>query len=706
MMTEIGLSVAQQAIMAQPLTHKIYLDGAAGTGKTTTGVERLRHLLANGVPAASIIVLVPQRTLGSPYLIALRDPALPPGGEVRIATLGSIGRELVDLFWVLAAEEAGFANPTQRPTFLSLETAQYYMARVITPLVAQTGAFETVTIDRNRLYSQILDNLNKAAVVGFPYTEIGERLRTSTINDEAQRRTYADVQQGAALFRDYCLAHNLVDFSLQTELLMRILWHIPPARRYFTARHTHLIVDNLEEESPAMHDLLLDWVAECQSALLIYDTDAGYRRFLGADDISAQRLRTVCDVQEGLTDTWVTSPELTIFSAEIGVSLGRQLLLEPSEIDPRMALVFEDHRYHTQMLDWTAEQISTLVNHDGVQPGEIVVIAPFLSDALRFALMNRLEANSIPARSHRPSRSLREEPAAQCLLTLAYLAHPSWTPRPTTFDVGLALMTAIDGLDLVRAGLLAQIVYRPKETGLAAFEQIKGETQERITFRLGGRYDVLRQWLLTYAEGEAQPLDHFWTRLFGEVLSQAGYGLHDDFGGAEIAANLIDSARKFRQTILVPPTDKLLAQEFVEMVQSGILADQYLRSWQPVEQHDAVLIAPAYTFLMRNTPVDIQFWLNVGGQGWAERVYQPLTHPYVLTRNWQPGRVWTDVDEVETSTEALYRLVTGLTRRCRRQVYLGFSQLGEQGNEQHGVLLDAIQRMLRRYATGAEVSNV
>jgi hypothetical protein len=275
--------------------------------------------------------------------------------------------------------------------------------------------------------------------------------------------------------------------------------------------------------------------------------------------------------------------------------------------------------------------------------------------------------------------------------------------RPTAFDVALALMTAIEGLDLVRAQLLAQIVYKPNE--LHPFEQIRAETQQRITYRLGERYDHLRQWLLTYSEAEPQPLDHFWSRLFGEVLAQEGFGFHGDFGAAEIAANLIDSARKFRQIIQIPPEGKTLAQEFVEMVQGGIIADQYLRSWA-LDESDAVLIAPAYTFLMLNRPVDYQFWLNVGGQGWSERLYQPLTHPYVLTRNWQVGRVWTDFDEVETSAEALYRLTLGLIRRCRKRIYLGFSELGEQGYEQRGALLSAIQQMLRRLAGGAEVEHV
>jgi len=381
-----------------------------------------------------------------------------------------------------------------------------------------------------------------------------------------------------------------------------------------------------------------------------------------------------------------------------------------------------------------------LVHDQNVPPGEIVVLAPFLTDALRFSLMNRLARQGVPVRSHRPSRALREEPATRCLLTLAAIAHPQWGICPSRFDVAYALMQAIDGMDLVRAQLLAEIVYRVREDvpTLSSFDQIKPDVQERITFVLGGRYEALRTWIEDYANSQAAPspallhegretknwspqlvggmeLDHFLSRLFGEVLSQAGYGFHRNYDAGEVAANLIESVQKFRHSLfatryspfaeegpgLSPAEGKPLGQEYVEMVQDGVVAAQYIRSWQ-FQPEDAVLLAPAYTFLMSNRPVDYQFWLNAGGGGWWERLYQPLTHPYVLGRGWPRHEVWTDADEFEIRQEALYRLTLGLIRRCRRKIYLGLSELGEQGYEQQGPLLQAIQRVLRRLPTEQE----
>jgi len=67
----------------------------------------------------------------------------------------------------------------------------------------------------------------------------------------------------------------------------------------------------------------------------------------------------------------------------------------------------------------------------------------------------------------------------------------------------------------------------------------------------------------------------------------------------------------------------------------------------------------------------------------------------VLSRHWDLHRPWTDADEYDASRAALYRLVLGLIRRCRTGIYLGLSELGEQGYEHKGLLLKAIDRALR-----------
>jgi hypothetical protein len=713
----LALTETQRRLVETPLNQRIFLEGPANCGKTTVGVERLLHLMQLGVPADSILLLLPQRTLAGPYLEAIHHPGVVTGGMVTLLTLGGLSRRMVDLFWPYAAQNAGFTDPEQLPVFLTLETAQYYMAHIAGGLLAE-GLFSNVPLERNRLYSQILDNLNKAAVVGFPHTEIGTRLKAAWQGDPGQLRIYEDVQTCASQFRAYCLVNNLLDFSLQVELLRDQLWPRPDFREYLFGRFQHLIADNIEEDVPLTHDILAEWLPQAESACLIYDQQAGFRSFLGADAESAYRLKSLCDQPAELLEPWAVEPGIDTMRQALHHSIQRPLaslggqapppnILEWADAEQkahtRLAVRFTYERYYPQMLDWVAKQVAAEIYDNQVPPGEIVVLAPFLSDALRHGLTVRLEAQGIPARSHRPSRSLREEPAVQCLLSLAMLAYPEWGYVPSPFDIAYALLQSIAEIDLVRAQLLARIVYRVKDgqAQLSPFDIIRPEVQERITYRLGARYQLLRDWLENSQGSGAAELDIFFSRLFGEVLSQPGFGFHTDYNAAQVTANLIESIQKFRWVTgdILQAQEIPLGKEYLRMVQEGVIAAQYLYNWQ-AEPTDAVFLAPAHTFLMSNRPVEVQFWLDSGSRGWSERLYQPLTHPYVLSRNWPPDRIWSEMDELKVNIDTMDRLTNGLLRRCRGRVYLGLSELGEQGYEQRGPLLHAIQRVLRQLAEG------
>ena len=131
---------------------------------------------------------------------------------------------------------------------------------------------------------------------------------------------------------------------------------------------------------------------------------------------------------------------------------------------------------------------------------------------------------------------------------LALVGHPEWGLVPTRFDLAYAFLQVFSGIDLVRAQLLAEsvLVVNDRKLALKPYGELPFEVRDRITYSAGERYDRLVEWLGAYRQRELLPLDHFWGILFGEVLSQPGYGFHNDLSVGEVAANLIDSARNFR----------------------------------------------------------------------------------------------------------------------------------------------------------------
>jgi hypothetical protein len=713
--------------------NKLYLSGPFGSGKTTAAIERIKWLLhQERVRGDDVLVLTPQRTLARPYYEALRGPDVPPGPPVQVTTFAGLARSAVELYWPLLAEAAGFADPRQEPTFLNLETAQYHMAHFVEEAFEQ-AEFDAIHIEPGRVVSQVLDNLNKAALLGFSIDEAYQRLELS-VPQGSQMTARLNVLQTAKriskAFRQLCLRDSQVDFSLWITLFEEQVLANDWSRTHLFRAHRHLIVDNAEEDTYAAHQLVQRWLPHLESALIVVDEDAGYRVFLGADPTGADGLAAACDARLELSQSYITSRPLDRLVRQIDRAVRRrgaapgegpgaevEGTASPSagtlytngrqnghdhSFDAPQPLVYRTHRFYPQMIDWAVDEIERLVRDQGVAPGQIAVLAPFVSDALRFSLQSRLQERAIPSTTHRPSRSLNAEPPARALLTLAALAHPSWQRYPLPTDVALTLGMVIDDLDPVRATLLSRVVYgvRGQRAGeLLPFASLKTPVQERITFRAGERYEQLRRWIAAYrTELTFTPLDQFFARIFGELLSQPGYGFHQNVDAARVTNQLVESARHFRWAVEGESDSDPARQAvnigkiYTELIESGALGALYVPGWQ--EDEEVVFIAPAYTFLMRNRPVEVQFWLDIGASGWWERLYQPLTHPHVLSRQWPAGRLWTDMDEYQQRQETLRRLAIGLIRRTRQTIYLGMSDFGESGMEQRGALLSLLNRVL------------
>jgi len=703
------VTAEQEAIIQAPVNGSLLLTGPAGTGKSTAAALRLQHLVESGVPGESILVLVPQRSLANPYYAQAHSPSFPPGGQPTILTFNGLTQRMITLFWPLIAGAAGFRSEKEPFRFLTIETAQYYLAALVEPLMEQ-GYFESLTIDHNRLYGQILDNLNKSAIVGFPPNETAERLTQAWVGKPAQAINYQQAQECALKFREFCLANNFMDFSLQLTVFNSHLWPSLICREYIHKNYQHLIYENIEEDYPVAHDFVRELLPGLTSALLIQDSEGGFRSFLGADSVSSSNLCGQCTGKVTFSDSLVQSTPINEFETLLRSSIHSKRL-EPDQYQlPAVSNTLESFRFYPEAIDWVITEIRSLIHDHDVPPGEIAVLTPYLSDSLRFSFATRFEGSHLPFSTYRPSRSLYDEPAVKTILTLTKLAHPSWQMPISQQDIRSAFTRSIQACDFARADLVSRTLVRTssQQWTLNEFSTLKPEMQERVTYSVGEYYESLRDWLTKNGETSSNELDHWISRLYGEVLSQPGFGLHDDYDAAATVTHLIDSCRKFRSIFLPVGKEDTWrpGREYVRVLEKGILAAQSYSTQTMQESSEAIFLGPAFSFLMRNKPVAYQFWLDVGSQGWWARLDQPLTHPYVLSRNWELGQQWTDNDEYESNQQTLARLTTGLLRRCRERVNLCSISINERGLEERGHLMLALQSIQRMRAQQKGGGNV
>ena len=134
--------------------------------------------------------------------------------------------------------------------------------------------------------------------------------------------------------------------------------------------------------------------------------------------------------------------------------------------------------------------------------------------------------------------------------------------------------------------------------------------------------------------------------------------------------------------------------EYIRSVENGLLPSAIHDIEERTE--NAVLIAPAHTFLMENRKVNYQFWLDIGSLGWWERLNQPLTNPYLLNRNRDQSQLWTEAHEFDANQAGMERIIEGLINRCGKMIFVNTVRTNENGSEQRGPLLQAFQTLQKR----------
>ncbi len=676
------LSPQQQALVEAPTGggETCFLSGPAGAGKSTALVARLAYLLRQGVPAYSILVLLPDRPAVERLRRALQGIPLGPYGDLSIHTYYSLAQRMVALFWPLVARPAGFEHPERPPVFLPYDLAQYFLGEVIRPLLDQ-GYFEGLHLHPQRLLSQLLDNLNKAALNGYPLAEVAVRLSSAWSGPPERLLLYQQAQECCERFREECLRRGLLDLSLTVEVFSKLLDH-PTFWRYFQERYRHLLVDNAEENVPVAHDFVARLLPGLDSALLVCDESGGYRTLLGADPDGALALRRLCRSHL----RWERPPwPAAALAAFVSYRLGQGDSRPEGAGEALLGAIAR--RYRSEMIVAVAERLAQMVHEEGIPAEEIAVLAPYLDGVLRFTLAQECAARQVPLSVLRRYRRPVEEPAVRALLTFATLLYPEWELPPPLFDVAEALGQALQ-LDPARAALLADWVYDAASTGLRSPESLPGRARARFGPALLEHYRAFWERWDALRPAASLPWEQLLARLLGGLLP----GAARDPAVALACAQLLEAARRFRY--LYPALDTSggdAGRAHLELLRSGVVTAQYA---VPQEAGPGVLLAPVHTYLVAGRPVRRQFWLDVGSIDWWEPPQQPLTNPYVLARRWPAGALWSDAADYYTRQVQLTRIVQGLCERCTEGIVIAWSEWSTAGQPQEGPLLRALEPLL------------
>jgi hypothetical protein len=643
----------------------LFLEGPTGVGKTTAVAGYIQSLVAQGLDPQTVLVLVPHRQA---RLFRLFNEHERP----HIYTYPALVHLLIEQFWPLIVHQLGSAVPAE-PRFLSLEGSYYYLDQLLDTVGAELLA--TLRLPRIRIVQQLWNLINQATHAGLTLQQAHKRLEYSLEG----RGYYQAAFAVAHAYRAFCHQNGLVDLAEQAELFTTVLLDADAFQSYFHQVITCVVADNIEEMTGVAHDFLFWCMENTDSSVLVSDWDAGFRTVLGADAGNAAQLGLLCHRRI----TWRESPDRPPALGHLDFQL-QSLLTVPEQTPPLItvdlssAIHLETSSLYQGMIESVVERVQELCLEKHIPPNQIVMVVPYLGDALRLALVSRLENLNISHYEYRPSRALAEEPWIQAILTLMRV----WAGEiVTSLDMAMMFTQLLPGTDPIRASLLSKAAYIKGEW--IPFTNLSEGMRKRIWSEIGSAYEALRLWLAS----QTVEAPH-------EFLAAFVHEFHLNSTNVDLLGYLQERIESFFNTVPAQPSlGRLsLVSECVRLVQKGFIAAH--ASYNAVSAEKAVLISPAHTFLSLDKSVNYQFWIDVSNTGWSERMNQVLSNPYVLRRSFPPGAIWTEELEAASEHELLRSLSLGLLRRCGTKVYAFASTTSLSGAEQRGPLLNALQQLL------------
>ncbi|MGB1249666.1 MAG: UvrD-helicase domain-containing protein [Candidatus Promineifilaceae bacterium] len=683
-----SLTPLQQAAIGSDGTVFIY--GRAGTGKTTVLRERLGQLLSAGNPAYTVLVLVADPEQRNAFSKFIEQSDLKSFSDLKLMHFNQLAREMVMLFWPLVARQAGFASGFKPPTFLGYDLAQLLMWNTITPMVDR-GAFADLRRRPQQIVSQLLDTLNRSALNRLDILQATERQVRSWAGEANHVRNLHQAKEAADTFRQHCLDNNLLDLSLTIDVFNNQVLAHPEFSRYFSERYQHILVDNVEEQTPAGQHFVAGLMQSTESATIVYDADGGYRRFLAADPLGAQQFRLhatrVFDFEEGFAG----SKKLRRTARMLDDIFNGRSSQEKPELPEGVVLDIVQSRYRREMLNTLAARLATMLKEDpDLRPSDIAIMVPYLDGALRYTLIQALRDANIPMNIVRRRASPREEPRVRAWLTWVALAHPNWGVLPTEYDVSEALALSIQGLDPARAALLAGAAYPPSSGVLRSAENLPPDLTERLSPEIIELYEKLRLWIND--NGGQHPLDQFIYRLFTDLLARRDFQPEPDLAAAGVIEWLVKTATRLVEAsgALGLKDSAEIGRAFLTCINKGLVTSEPPEMGDPPDP-DGILISTIYGYLLRGQPVRMQVWLETSASGWWDIPRQPLSNAFVLAPSWDADRQWTLSEEINIRNQLLTRIVYGLTARATDGIILATSALDRRGQRQDGPLWRAFE---------------
>ncbi|MFM2314156.1 MAG: hypothetical protein RLZZ04_3432 [Cyanobacteriota bacterium] len=543
-----------------------------------------------------------------------------------------------------------------------------------------------------RFVRQTLDLMQLAGASGVPLEDIAPILQSGMSSLDLGQDDQLHQRRGELLlsWRSWCLDRGLLTYGLIYELYWRYLLPNTQYQLHLKHRYQAVFADDLDDYPAIARDLLSVMLDQGASGFFTYNPQGKIRLGLNADPDYLVGLASRCQQVQLFSKTYNLGGEFADTAVEL-VTETAYLLSAPETIQSIQTIS------RAELLRQTAEIIIQAIQHQGIKPSEIAIIAPGLDEIARYSLIEILAAKNIVVTPLNEQRPLISSPLVRSLLTLLGLVYSNLGRLVEREAIAEMLVVFSKSLiDPVRAGLIADYCYQylPEYPCLAPV--VTFPRWDRLGHQATNAYQKIVSWIeeqkirqqhqsfVTPTILLAEAIEHF---LSSSSLTSDRLAILREL--METAQHFWEVDRRLRQNEPSFQTQTATIAQFIQLLRRGTITANPRPLSQFVPPREAVTLATVFQYRQERSSHRWQFWLDASSPLWSQGGAATLFAAPLFLKQWS-GRTWMPEDEYAMDQARLERILRDVMARATEKIFLCHSDLGVNGTEQGGALLPLV----------------
>jgi hypothetical protein len=543
-----------------------------------------------------------------------------------------------------------------------------------------------------RLVRQTLDLMQLAGASGVPLEDIALILQSGMSSLDLGQDHQLHQRRGELLlsWRSWCLDRGLLTYGLIYELYWRYLLPNVQYQEHLKHRYQAVFADDVDDYPAIARDLLEVILNQGAYGVFTYNPQGKIRLGLNADPDYLAGLASRCRQAQLGSKTPNLGEEFADTAVEL-VTETAYLVTAPETIQSIQTIS------RAELLRQTAEIIIQAIQHQGINPSEIAIIAPGLDEIARYSLIEILAAKNIAVTPLNEQRPLISSPLVRSLLTLLGLVYSNLGRLVEREAIAeMLIVFSKSQIDPVRAGLIADYCYQylpeyPCLAPVSAFPR-----WDRLGYQATDAYQKIVSWIEEQKISQqrqsfvtptillAEAIAHF---LSSSALTSDRLAILREL--METAQHFWEVDRRLRQNEPSFQTQTATIAQFIQLLRRGTITANPRPLSQFIPKREAVTLATVFQYRQERSSHRWQFWLDASSPLWSQGGAATLFGAPLFLKQWS-GRTWMPEDEYAMDQERLERILRDLMARATEKIFLCHSDLGVNGTEQGGALLPLV----------------